>query len=67
MFLIMRLFHPVNSLVVSRNLWLILLGKIWLFLNLVKYTTKNYLNLKDSKSVLIFYVALVVVEFSAIL
>jgi hypothetical protein len=24
----MRLFHPVNSLAVSRNLWLILLSKI---------------------------------------
>jgi hypothetical protein len=25
----MWLFHPVNSLVVTRNLWLILLSKIW--------------------------------------
>ena len=24
----MRIFHPINSLVVSRNLWLILLSKI---------------------------------------
>ncbi len=37
----MRLFHPVNSWVVSRNLWLILVNKIWLFLNLVKHTSKN--------------------------
>jgi len=33
----MRLFHPVNSLVVCRSLWLILLIN-WLFLNLVKHT-----------------------------
>ncbi len=26
---IMRLFHPVISLVVIRNLWLILLSKVW--------------------------------------
>jgi hypothetical protein len=26
--LTMRLFHPLNSLVVTRNLWLILLNKI---------------------------------------
>ncbi len=37
---LMRIFHPVNSLVVSWNLWLILLRKIWLFLNLVKHTSK---------------------------
>ncbi len=35
-----RLFYPVNSLVVSRNLWLILWSKIWLFLNLVKHASK---------------------------
>jgi len=29
----MRIFHVVNSLVVFRNLCLILLSKIWLFLN----------------------------------
>jgi hypothetical protein len=60
----MRLFHPVQSLVVSRNLWLILLSKIGLFLNLVKRTSKND---KDSKSVLIFSLALVVVESLVIL
>jgi hypothetical protein len=27
----MRLFHPINSLVVCINLWTILLSKIWLF------------------------------------
>ncbi len=47
-----RLFHPVNSLVVSRNLWLILFSKILLFFNLFKHTSKNS---KDSKSVLIFF------------
>ncbi len=36
----MRLFHTVNSLVVSKNLWLILLSKISLLLNLVKHTLK---------------------------
>jgi hypothetical protein len=35
----MKLFHPVNSLVASRNLWLILLSKIRLFLYLVKHTS----------------------------
>jgi hypothetical protein len=38
----MRIFHPLTSLAVARNLWLILLIKIWLFLNLVKHTTKNF-------------------------
>ncbi len=37
---LMRHFHPVNSLVVSRNLQLILLSKIWFFLNLAKHATK---------------------------
>ncbi len=37
----MRLFNTVKSLVVSRNLWLILLSKIWLVLDVVKYTLKN--------------------------
>jgi hypothetical protein len=60
----MRLFHQVNSLVFTRNLWQILLSKILLFLNLVKHASKNS---KDSKSVLSFSLALVVVEFLAIL
>ncbi len=34
--LLMRIFHPINRLVFSRNLWLILLSKIWLLLNLAK-------------------------------
>ncbi len=38
----MMIFCPVYSLVVSRNLWLILLSKILLFLNLVKCTSKIY-------------------------
>ncbi len=40
--MIMRMFHPVNSLIVTRNCWLILLIKISLFLNLSKHTSKNY-------------------------
>ncbi len=39
----MRLFHSVNSLVVSWNFWLILSSKILLFLNFVKHTSKNVL------------------------
>ena len=62
----MRFFYPVKSLVVSRNLWLILLNKILLILNLVKHTSKIY-NYKDFKSVQIVSVALVAVEFLAIL
>ncbi len=57
----MRLFYSVITLVVSSNLWLTILS-ILLFLNLVKHTLKNS---QDSKSVLIFSLALVVVEFSA--
>ncbi len=59
----MRLFHPVNSFIVSRNLCLVLLSKIWLFLNLVKCTEKELYNSVDSKSVLIFTPALVTVDF----
>ncbi len=40
------MFHPLNSLVVSRNLWQILLGKIWLYLNLVKHSAKFYKSLR---------------------
>jgi hypothetical protein len=36
----MRLFHPENSLVVTRNLWLILLGKILLFSNVHQKISK---------------------------
>ncbi len=52
---LMRIFCPVNSLVVSRNLWLILLSKIWLFLDLVKRVFKKLKNSKDLKSALIFF------------
>ncbi len=62
----MRLFHPVNSLSVSRNLWLILVSKIWLFLYLVKNTSKKFQNYKDSISVL-YSLALAIVELLAIL
>ncbi len=33
------MFHPPNSLVVTRNQWLILVSKIRMFLNLVKHTS----------------------------
>ncbi len=56
---LMRLFHPAKNLVFSRNMWLILLSKFWLFLNLVKHASKNS---KDSKYVLIFSLASVAVE-----
>ncbi len=39
----MGVFHPVYSLFATRNRWLILLRKIWSFLNLVKHTLKNFL------------------------
>ncbi len=52
----MKLFYQVNSVVVSRNLWLILKSKIWLILNLVKHTWKIFNN---SKSVLIFFFSFV--------
>ncbi len=35
----MRIFHPVNSMVVNRNLRLILLSNIWLFSNISKSTS----------------------------
>ncbi len=54
---------PLNHLVVSRNLLPILLSKILLFFNLVKHTSKNFKNFEDYKSVLIFSLALVFVEF----
>ncbi len=39
---LMMLFYQVNILAVSKNLWLLLSSKIWLFLNLVKHTSENY-------------------------
>ncbi len=61
-----RLFHPENCLVVSRNMWLILFSKIGWFLYLA-IQTKKFCNSNDSKSVLIFSLALVVVNILAIL
>jgi hypothetical protein len=56
------------SLVVSIIMWLILLSKIKnIFLNLVKHTSKNHLDSKDSKSVIIYSRALVIIVFLAIL
>ncbi len=63
----MGIFHQVNSLVVIRNLWLISLSKIGLFLILSKHTSKTVLNSHDSKSVLIFSLASVVAELLAII
>ncbi len=63
----MRLFHPLNSLVVTRNLRLILLSKILSFSNLVKHTSKTFQNSKDSKYALIFSLTSVVAAFLAIL
>jgi hypothetical protein len=63
----MKIFRPLNNLVVRRNLWLILLSEIRLFLNLLKPTSKNIYNSKDSNNVLIFYLALVAVELLVIL
>jgi hypothetical protein len=54
-------------LVVSINLWQIYYVKIWLISNLVKHTSKSFQNSEDSKHVLIFSLALMVVEFLAIL
>ncbi len=48
----MGISHPVNSLVVAKNQWLILLHKICLFFNEVKHTSKNFSNSKDSISVI---------------
>jgi hypothetical protein len=50
----MGMLHPENSLVVSRNMWLILLSKIVLYLNLVKQHQNFPKNYKDSKYVPIF-------------
>jgi hypothetical protein len=61
-----RFFHPLNSLGVSTNLWLSLLCKIDFFLFSQTYI-KNCLKFIDSKSVFSFSLALVIVEFLAIL
>ncbi len=61
----MRIFHALNSLVISRYLWLILLSKTLLLSNLVKPKNSKILNIP--KMCLIFSLALVVVEFLAIL
>ncbi len=42
----MRPFHPENSLVVSRNLWLISVSNIWMCLYLVKHTSNKFLKLQ---------------------
>jgi hypothetical protein len=37
----MRFFHPLNNLVVTRNVWLILLSKMSYSSNLVEHVAKN--------------------------
>ncbi len=49
--------YYLNSLVVTRNLWLILFSK-----NLVKHTSENFWSSKDSKYVCIFSLAIMVAE-----
>ncbi len=44
----MRIFWPLNILIFTGNLWLILLSVIWLLLNLVKHISKHLLKSKDS-------------------
>ncbi len=61
----MRLFHPANILIVSRDLWIILLSKIWFFSNSDKHKSKNSKILSILKLCL-FFPALVVLEFLAI-
>ncbi len=55
-------FHPVSSMVFTRNRWLLLLSKIELSFKLSPKYKNNLQNSKDSKSVLIFSLAVVVVE-----
>jgi hypothetical protein len=56
-------FHPFLSLVVITNLWIILLSKILLLLNLVKHTYKIYKILRIQNMCLCFYGASVIVEY----
>jgi len=49
------LFHPVHSLVIIRNLWLLLLTKFWLFLNLVKHTSYFFKKFFSFKQFFDFY------------
>jgi hypothetical protein len=59
-----RLFRPLNSLVVDRNLCIILLSKIGEFSSLVKHTTKFFKILRITYLCFTF-LALVVAELSA--
>jgi hypothetical protein len=63
----MRIFRTLNRLVVTRNLWLIILCKILLFFTFDKHTLKFFKYSKDSKYVLIFCLAHAVIELLAIL
>ncbi len=63
----MRLFYQVNNLVISRILWLILLSKTWLFSISSNIRQKIPKILGILNLCLFFSLALVVVEFIAIL
>ncbi len=54
----MRLFYPVNSLVVSRNLWPILLSKIWLFFKFSQTYIKKFLKLREFQICIYFFSSL---------
>ncbi len=53
--ILMRIFHWLNRLVVSRNLWLILLSAICLFLNFVKHTLNFFSNISRILNLCLFY------------
>jgi hypothetical protein len=59
--------HASNGLVITRNWWLILLSKFWLFFKFSQTDPKCFQNTKDSQFVLIFCISQVVVELLAIL
>jgi hypothetical protein len=57
-----RNFYPVNSLVVTRNLWQILLSKICLFSNSAQLSIKKFKNSKFTQICGYFFDLVVVVE-----
>jgi hypothetical protein len=63
----MGMFCPVNSSIVTSNLWLILLSKIWFLFKLSDTYIKYLWYSKNSESALILSRALVVAELLAIL
>jgi hypothetical protein len=61
------MFEAVNSFLVTRSPWLILLSKFWLFFKYSKVKTKHIWNYKDSEVTLIYYILSIVFESLAIL